>query len=421
MKLSPKAIFAIAIVGLLAAALLFSQYNSSRSSSSSYNLSARDMELLVSEVMPPQQQQQLASSPEQKQQLAKRLKELLALAQEAERNGFADKADVQSQVALQTDLALRDVFEKKNPGTKVEEEEMTKYLADHPTEFEQFLDANPQFKMQAQGPQAEGMKKEYAQIKVLAARAKADKLDQQESFKIRQLLERSNVLARAYVTDLQQKADKLVTDEDIEKYYNDHKQEFEEVKARHILISTEAMGAMNQEQPGAKNQDADKKPKALTKEEAKKKAEALRERALKGEEFAKLASDNSMEPGAKEKGGLLDYFTKEAMVPEFSNAAFAMQPGQISEVIETQFGFHVIKVEDRRTRQITDEETKKEIVEKVKQTKLEERIKQIAENSNIQVAEDFTVTPKPIETPQLSIPTPSPEQGSPSPAPEGKK
>ena len=420
MKLSPKAIFAIAIVAVLAAALLFSQYSSSRSSSATYNLSARDMELLVGEVMPPQQQQQLATSPEQKQQLAKRLKELLALAQEAERNGFADKADVQSQMALQTDLALRDVYEKKNPGTKVEDEETNKYLADNPNEFNQFLEANPQFKMQAQGPQAEGMKKEFAQIKLLAARAKAEKLDQQESFKVRQLLERSNVLARAYVADLQQNADKLVTDADVEKYYNEHKQEFEEVKARHIIISTEPMGPQGAGEDATEKKDG---AKNLTKEEARKKAEALRERAVKGEDFTKLASENSMEPGAKEKGGDLGYFTKDAMVPEFSNVAFSMQPGQISEVIETQFGFHVIKLEDRRTKQISDEETKKEITEKVKQSKIEEHIKQIAEKSSVQVAEDFTVNPKPVEQPQLSLPTPGEQQGgrpSAPPAPEGK-
>lgn len=417
MKLSPKALLAIATVGVLAALLIFAQYNSPRSSSRSYNLSAKDMELLVSEVMPPQQQQQLASSPEQKQQLAKRLKELLALAQEAERNGFDAKADVKSQIELQTDLALRDAYEKKNPGTQVQEDETTKYLADHPNEFNQFLEANPQFKAQAQGPQAEGMKKEFAQIKLLAARARADKLDQQESFKVRQLLERSNVLARAYVTDLQQNADKLVTDADVEKYYNEHKDEFEEVKARHILISTDP-SSMQQAPAGedADKKDADKKPKTLTKEEAKKKAEALRERALKGEDFTKLAAENSDEPGAKERGGDLGYFTKPTMVAEFSNVAFAMQPGQISEVVETSFGFHVIKVEDRRTKQISDEETKKEITEKVKQAKLEERIKQIAESSGVQVAEDFNVTPKPVEQPQLSLPTPES-----APPPSGEK
>lgn len=410
MKLSPKAIFAIAIVAALVGAGIYAQMSASSVSKSNYNLTAQEMETLVSEVLPPQQQQQLASSPEQKKQLAERLKNMMALAQEAERNGFADKADVQSQLSLQGDLVLKSVYEKRNPGAQAAEEETAKYLAEHPNEFEQFLEANPRFKAQAQGPQLEGMKKEFAQIKIIAARARADKLDQEESFKVRMRIERSSVLANAFVSDLQENADKLVTDADVEAYYNENPNEFNEVKARHILVSTEPLPTPPGVAPDAK--DEAKKP--LTKEEARKKAEALRERALKGEDFTKLAAENSDEPGAKERGGDLGFFTKEAMVPEFSNVAFAMQPGQISEVVETQFGFHVIKLEERRTKQLDDAATRQAITEKLKEKKIEERIKQIADNSGVQVAEEFNITPPPVESPQLSLPTPgaAPAPGS---------
>jgi peptidyl-prolyl cis-trans isomerase C len=422
MKISGKAILAIAVVAILAALLFFSQYNSSSSSSTrAYNLSAQDMEILVGEIMPPPQQQALASSPEQKQTLAKRLRELLALAQVAEQKGFAEKPDVQSQINLQTDLALRDAFDKKNPGVKLEDEEINKYLADNPQEFDSFLNANPQFKTQAEGPQAEGMKKEFAQIKVLAARARQQRLDQDAAFKLRALLERSNVLARAYITDLQE-GDKLVTDADVEQYYKEHPEEFEEVRVRHILISTSPEEAPHTPHPGKDEKEAHgDKPKALTKEEAKKKAQAILDRVRKGEDFAKLAEEYSGDPSSKSKGGDTDYFAKGVMVPEFEKVAFSLKPGEVSDLVETQFGYHIIKGEDHRTKPATDEATKKQISDKVKQTKLEAHIKEIAEKSSVQVAEDFNVTPKPMEPqPQMQMPPQGSGSMQPQPPPAQK-
>jgi parvulin-like peptidyl-prolyl isomerase len=412
MKLSGKAIAALVIVAALAAGgLLAQKYSKSSGGGRSYNLSAHDMEILVGEIMPPQQQQALASSAEQKQTLAKRLKELLALAQVAEQNGFAEKPEVQSQINLQTDLALRDAFDKKNPGAKVEDDEVNKYLADNPKEFDTFLNANPQFKAQAQGPQAEGMKKEFAQIKVLAARARQQKLDQDEAFQVRALLERSNVLARAYVTDLQENGDKLVTDADVEQYYKEHPEEFEEVRARHILISTSPEPEAPPSGTDKDKKDADKKPKTLTKDDAKKKAQAILDRVKKGEDFAKLAEENSADPSSKVKGGDLGYFTKGAMVAEFDKVAFSLKPGEVSDLVETQFGYHIIKVEDHRTKALTDDATKKQVTDKVKQTKLEAKIKEIADQSSVQVAEDFNITPKPME-PQQQMQLPTPDAGS---------
>ena len=69
-----------------------------------------------------------------------------------------------------------------------------------------------------------------------------------------------------------------------------------------------------------------------------------------GADFATLAKEKSKDPGAAE-GGDLGYFTKDQMVPEFADVAFKMYPGQLSNPVKTQFGWHVIKVEDRRTKQ----------------------------------------------------------------------
>lgn len=108
-----------------------------------------------------------------------------------------------------------------------------------------------------------------------------------------------------------------------------------EVRASHILIAYK----------GSQNA-----PETITrtKEEAKTLAEEVLAKAqADGADFAALAQEYSEDPGSKDKGGDLDFFKKEAMVTEFSDAAFGMQPGQISSaVVESQFGFHIIKVTD---------------------------------------------------------------------------
>jgi len=80
-----------------------------------------------------------------------------------------------------------------------------------------------------------------------------------------------------------------------------------------------------------------------TKEAAKRRAEELLGRAKKGEDFAKLARESSDDPTAKQQGGNLGSFDRTTMTPTFSNAAFALKPNEISGVVETEFGFHIIK------------------------------------------------------------------------------
>jgi peptidyl-prolyl cis-trans isomerase C len=84
--------------------------------------------------------------------------------------------------------------------------------------------------------------------------------------------------------------------------------------------------------------------------EAEDKVKAVIARLKKGEDFAKVAGEVTEDPSGKANGGDLGYFTKEQMVPEFSDAAFKLEAGQISEPVKTQFGWHVIKVEEKRTK-----------------------------------------------------------------------
>ncbi len=123
-----------------------------------------------------------------------------------------------------------------------------------------------------------------------------------------------------------------MTDEEIATFYAENPQMFvteEQVHARHIIYSA--------------GEDAD----ADTVVNARANAEEARKRAIAGEDFAELAKELSEGPSAP-NGGDLGFFVYQQMVPPFAEAAFALEPGGISEVVRTNFGFHVIKVEEKR-------------------------------------------------------------------------
>lgn len=123
-----------------------------------------------------------------------------------------------------------------------------------------------------------------------------------------------------------------VTDQEVEEFYTQNPRFFErpeQVHARHILITVDE-GATE-----------------AVKADAKARAEQARQRATAGEDFATLAKEVSEGPSAP-NGGDLGFFSADRMVKPFADAAFALESGQISQVVETRFGYHVIKVEERR-------------------------------------------------------------------------
>jgi peptidyl-prolyl cis-trans isomerase D len=125
-----------------------------------------------------------------------------------------------------------------------------------------------------------------------------------------------------------------VSDQQVQQYYQGHQKDYqvpEEVKVRHILIKVDA--------------GADPKVDAA----AKQKAEDLLKQIKGGADFAALAKANSDDPGSKEQGGELGMIQRGVTVPAFEKAAFGLEPGQISDVIKTQFGYHIIKVEEKQT------------------------------------------------------------------------
>ena len=133
---------------------------------------------------------------------------------------------------------------------------------------------------------------------------------------------------------LQATAKEALTDDAMHKVYDEAVKQMgqeQEVHARHILIRA-----------AAGDENASKA--------AEDKIKAIIARLKKGEDFETVAKEVTEDPSGKANGGDLGYFSKEQMVPEFSNVAFKLEKGQISEPVKTQFGWHVLKVEDKRVK-----------------------------------------------------------------------
>ncbi len=223
-----------------------------------------------------------------------------------------------------------------------------------PPQLQMAVQRNPQLKKQ--------LLERWVQLNLMAMEARKENLQDKPNVKKR-IEEMTNaLLAQEYMREnISDKA--KVSDTEIKEYYNKHKSEFiqpEQVRARHILIKVPA--------------NADKKKW----EEARKKALEIRAKILKGESFSKLAKKYSDDPGSKARGGDLGYFRKGQMVPEFEKAAFSLKKGQISKPVKTTFGYHIIKLEDRKpSKQRSFKEVKQEIRQKLlrkKQIKLRDEI-----------------------------------------------
>ena len=145
-----------------------------------------------------------------------------------------------------------------------------------------------------------------------------------------------------------------ISDADAQKYYNSNLNKFkhsEQVRASHILISSDLLQLIKQVKAKNKDISALELNAKVEKIQAEQKAKAeaiLKEVKANPDNFEKIASQKSDDKVSGERGGELGFFSKEAMVPEFSNAAFSMKPNTISEnLVKTNYGYHIIKVTDR--------------------------------------------------------------------------
>ncbi|HVG31886.1 MAG TPA: peptidylprolyl isomerase [Pyrinomonadaceae bacterium] len=424
MTATMKAWIAAGVAIVFGAALIVWQVQARRAGA--INLTAEDMSLIV-KGLPPQSQMQFASSEEARKDLAKQIKQMLALAEEAKAAGIAERPDMKRQLDLTRAVVIAqnylDEQQKKSPGTPpssiVSDKEVEDYFKEpgQQEKFDQFIKdviaKNPTMAGQQIPPeQLQQVKQQLGQVFVAERKGIAAGVDQKPEVKLQIMLQQGRILAIEYAQKTLAERTKA-TDAEIDAYLNKHP-ELDPAKARPT-------------------------------------AEDVLRRARAGESFEKLAQEYSADPSNKNKGGDLGWFGRGRMVKAFEDAAFALQPGQISEVVQTEFGYHIIKVEERRNgtsptgqpeeqvhaRHILiasgppqqDEgmpgaQPQQSVREKAKaaveQEKEEKLVEEIVARQRITVADNFTVTPPQMPQMQTLPPgmMPSDEGGAP-PSSEG--
>ncbi len=220
-------------------------------------------------------------------------------------------------------------------------------------QFDAIVDGLPaQYQAQVRGPAKRQFMEQLVMIKVLAKQASIMKLEELPTTKQQIQFAKENILANLAGKALVDSA--KVDNDALHKYYDDHKTDFQQVQAHHILIRFK--GSPVPLKDGQKD---------LTEEEALAKAQEVEKKLKAGGDFAALAKEESADAGSAAQGGDLGApFKHGQMVKPFEDAAFSQKPGEVGDPVKTQFGYHVIRVDKNETK--TFDEVKAEIEGKLK-------------------------------------------------------
>ncbi len=294
-------------------------------SSKTISISAEDMTLLTKDA-PVEDQAKLAADAANRKTIAHQIFQVLALAEEAKASGIADRPEIKRQLDyVRASAAAQDYIQNLIPGynssQSASENEIKEFLSEPGQEdkFSQMLKDSQAMDSSTAAPptpkQSEEFKKQWATTYINERKAIAAGLDKQRKTQLQILLKQSSFLSQIYAK--QHEGQLRATDEEIKNYLINH-------------------------------------PELDTKN-ARSRAKDLLKRVQSGEDFAALANQFSEDPANKKTyGGLYTNVKKGQMVQEFESAALALDPGQISnQLIETDYGFHIIKLEDKKDNSYT--------------------------------------------------------------------
>ncbi len=251
----------------------------------------------------------------------------------------------------------------------IKKSDVDRLLTYYPPETLSRLQENP--------TEMETLVKRMLEVKIIADLAKKEKFDQRTQIKKQLAYVIDDFLSKEYLAKVVMK-NVTVSEADLKEYYTRNKEKLgvpEQVRARHILFKVD---------PDA-SEDERKQVKA--------RADAILKRLKVGEDFEKLARIHSDDQNSKKKGGDLGYFSTGQMVPEFEGAAFYTDPGEISDIVETKYGYHIIKVEEHtEARERSFEEMKDYIGEQLRQQvvmfKVQRFIEEAVTNAGMHVYSD---------------------------------
>jgi peptidyl-prolyl cis-trans isomerase C len=231
------------------------------------------------------------------------------------------------------------------PAAKVDPDTVVLTVGEHhftAAQYEQVVKAllPPQIQAVALGPARRAYAQRIVELLALADEAERQKLDQQTATKDQIELQRRTTLSVHEFQKIQSEIP--VTDAQIQAFYDANHTLYETIHVRHILVRVH--GSIIPAKAG--------KPD-LTDNEALEKAKAIRARLVAGEDFAKVASEESDDSNA-DKGGDMGEIGHGRTIPQFEAAAFALKPGDLSEPVRTPYGYHIIQVQSHTVKPLAD-------------------------------------------------------------------